>query len=159
MIVSIYTDGSADNSKGFGSYGFVAVFVNKGKNHIKKHSSGKYVDTTSNRMELKAIIKALEEAKTGFKFDIYSDSRYCIDSITKWLPNWYKNGEIHKKKNSELWERFLIVRKHHLLNKSVLNFAWVRGHNGNEFNEIADGLANKGRLDQTTQGVSCKKSN
>lgn len=157
MLISVYTDGSCEPQTGQGSYGYVITAKHRNKNHLKKHSSGKYVDTTNNRMELKAIIKALENIDPGHNIDIYSDSQYCINGINIWIFNWIKKNQLHKKQNAGLWGVLLKVRQHHIDNGSVLNFTWVRGHNGNEFNEMADKLANVGRLKMG--GINCKDNN
>lgn len=158
MIISVYTDGSSEPQTGTGSYGYLITAMFKGKQRIKKYSSRKYVDTTNNRMELKAIIKALESIETGYKIDIYSDSQYCVKGANEWLPGWLAKKKLHTKSNSELWERFLVAKRKHTNNGSNINLTWVRGHNGNELNEMADKLANVGRLSQQ-QPVSCKKNN
>lgn len=159
MIISVYTDGSCNNDIRIGSYGYVITAKFKGENYLRKHSSKKYKDTTNNRMELKAIIKALEKIDKGHTIDVYSDSKYCVDSINQWLIAWVKKNKLQDKQNSDLWSRFLTAREEHVTGGTTLNFTWVRGHNGNEFNEMADKLANVGRLDINDGGVSCKKNN
>jgi len=159
MLISVYTDGSCDNSKGIGSYGYVIMAKFKGENYLRKHSSKKYMDTTNNRMELKAIIKALESIDIGHNIDVYSDSKYCVDGINQWLDGWIKKGNLRDKMNFELWQRFRDVRKVHRDGGTTINVTWVRGHNGNEFNEMADKLANVGRLNIDDGGRNCKKLN
>lgn len=159
MLISVYTDGSCENEKGKGSFGYVITAKSNGKNHLKKYCSKKYFDTTNNRMELKAIIKALESIDVGHTIDVYSDSKYCIDSINMWLMGWVKKRKLQSKANSGLWERFLVIREKHIDGGTTLNFTWVRGHNGNEFNEMADKLANVGRMNIDDGGMSCKKGN
>lgn len=158
MLITVHTDGSCDNTTTLGSYGYVITAKYRGQNVMKKHSSVKYVDTTNNRMELKAIIKALESIDPGHKIDIYSDSQYCVNSINQWLINWVAKNKLHEKQNADLWNRFLQARELHVTQGSTLNFTWVRGHNGNTFNEMADKLAEAGRLSQQ-QPISCKQNN
>jgi len=159
MLISVYTDGSCDNTKGIGSFGYVITAKHRNKNHLKKYSSKKYVDTTNNRMELKAIIKAMESIDVGHNIDIYSDSKYCVDGINQWLDGWLRKGKLKSKMNYEIWERFMEIREKHRQGGTILNVTWVRGHNGNEFNEMADKLANVGRLNIDDGGKVCKKNN
>jgi ribonuclease HI len=106
--------------------------------HRKQLSQG-YRKTTNNRMELLAVIVALEKLKRKpSKAIVFSDSKYVVDAIEKdWLFNWEKKG-FAKKKNVDLWKRFLKVYRQH-----QVRFEWVKGHDGNEFNEICDKLAVK----------------
>ena len=158
MLISVYTDGSCHTGENTGSYGYVIIAKHNGKNVMRKYSSGKYQDTTNNRMELKAIIKCLENIDPGHNIDIYSDSQYCVKGANEWLRTWVKKGTLKDKQNTNLWKRFIEVRDAHKLGKTVINLTWVRGHNNNKFNEMADKLANVGRL-KPGVGVSCKKNN
>jgi ribonuclease HI len=130
--ITMYTDGAASGNPGPGGYGVVLI----SGNHRKDLSEG-YRMTTNNRMELLAVIVGLEALKTpGCEVTIYSDSKYVIDSVEKgWLQNWVKTS-FKKKKNADLWKRFLLVYKKH---KVVFN--WVKGHAGNPGNERCDFLA------------------
>jgi ribonuclease HI len=131
--VTIYTDGSAKGNPGQGGYGTVLI---SGGN-LKELSPG-YLLTTNNRMELLAVITGLEALNQKCKVNIYSDSKYVVDSVEKgWVFNWQKKGFISKK-NTDLWKRFLIVYSKH---KVKLN--WIKGHAGNKYNEICDQLAVK----------------
>ena len=130
--VTVYTDGGASGNPGPGGYGIVLL---SGKH--RKELSGGFRLTTNNRMELLAVIIALEALKyDGTDVTIYSDSKYVVDAVTKgWVFNWEKKN-FAKKKNPDLWERFLqIYPKHNV------EFVWVKGHAGNELNEVADRLA------------------
>lgn len=130
--ITIYTDGSAIGNPGPGGYGIVLM---SGK-HRKELSAG-FRKTTNNRMELLAVIVALETLKfEGSNVDIYTDSRYVADAVEKgWVFNWEKKG-FKKKKNKDLWLRFLkIYRKHNV------SFHWVKAHNNNKENERCDKLA------------------
>ena len=132
--ISIYTDGAAKGNPGPGGYGVVLL----AGIHRKELAQG-YRKTTNNRMELLAVIVALEKLKRKpSKAIVFSDSKYVVDSIEKgWLFNWEKKG-FAKKKNVDLWKRFLKVYRQH-----EVRFEWVKGHDGNEFNEVCDKLAVK----------------
>jgi len=133
-IIEIYTDGAAKGNPGNGGYGVYLRFGTK----IKELSQG-YRLTTNNRMELLAVIVALESLKTtSYPVRVTSDSKYVIDSITKgWVFNWVKKG-FAGKKNEDLWRRYLAISK-----SFKLEFVWVRGHNGHFENERCDALAVK----------------
>lgn len=131
-LIEIFTDGSAKGNPGKGGYG--AILRYKGK--VKELSRG-FRLTTNNRMELMALIVALENLKTNdIPVKVYSDSKYVLDSITKsWVFTWQKNG-FKGKKNADLWMRYLKLHP-----KFNLEFEWVRGHNGHPENERCDFLA------------------
>lgn len=130
--VTIYTDGGASGNPGPGGYGAVLL---SGKH--RKEMSGGFRMTTNNRMELLAVIIALEELKfKGTDVTIYSDSKYVVDAVSKgWVFNWVKKN-FKDKKNPDLWKRFLKIYSEH-----KVKFVWVKGHAGNELNEVADRLA------------------
>ena len=133
-MINIYTDGSSRGNPGPGGYGIVMLY----KGQRKELSQG-YRLTTNNRMELMAVIKALEALKND-KIDItiYSDSKYVVESIEKgWIWNWEKKN-FKKKLNSDLWKTFIPLYK-----KFKIKFKWVKGHSGNIENERCDELANK----------------
>lgn len=132
--VIIYTDGGASGNPGPGGYG--AVMIASGGKHYKE-LSGAFRMTTNNRMELMAVIVALETLKKeGTQVTIYSDSKYVVDAVTKkWVFGWVKK-KFKNKKNPDLWRRFLNVYDRH-----EVKFVWVKGHAGNEYNEVADKLA------------------
>ena len=132
--VNIYTDGSSLGNPGPGGYGLIMEWV--GKNLIKEFSKG-FTKTTNNRMELLAVITGLELLKKdGFDVIIYSDSKYVVDAIKKkWLFDWKKNN-FKKKKNIDLWKRFLNV-----YNKHNVKFEWIKGHSNHPQNERCDFLA------------------
>jgi ribonuclease HI len=130
--ITVYTDGAASGNPGPGGYG---VLLQSGK-HYKELSQG-YRLTTNNRMELLAVIVALEALKIPrSEVHIYTDSRYVCDAVEKgWLFDWEKN-RFKKKKNVDLWKRFLpIYRKH------KVHFHWVKGHADIPGNERCDKLA------------------
>ena len=132
--VNIYTDGSSIGNPGPGGYGLIMEWV--GKNLIKEFSKG-FIETTNNRMELLAVIIGLELLKKdGFNVVVFSDSKYVVDAVKKkWLFEWKKNN-FKKKKNVDLWKRFLIVYKKH-----NVKFEWIKGHNNHPQNERCDYLA------------------
>ena len=132
MSIIIYTDGSAKGNPGNGGYGIVMM----SGNHRKELSEG-FVLTTNNRMELLAVIVALESIKNpNESITIYSDSKYVVDAVEKkWLFEWEKK-QFKKKKNPDLWLRFLKIYRQHLV-----SFIWVKGHSNNKENERCDFLA------------------
>lgn len=131
-MIEIFTDGASSGNPGPGGYG---VILRSGS-HYKELSEG-FRKTTNNRMELLAVIKALEAIKKpGQQVIIYSDSKYVIDAIEKrWVHGWLQKG-FKDKKNKDLWLRYLELSKLH-----KINFVWVRGHNGHPENERCDQLA------------------
>lgn len=129
--ITIYTDGSAKGNPGNGGYGAVMM---SGK-HKKELSEG-FRLTTNNRMELLSVIVALESIKNPADVQVFSDSKYVVDSVEKgWVFGWQKKG-FKGKKNIDLWKRFLLIYPKH-----TIKFNWVKGHAGNEYNEICDTLA------------------
>ena len=131
-LINIYTDGAAKGNPGPGGYGVILEY----RGHIKELSVG-FQLTTNNRMELLAVIIGLEAIKeTGYKIVIFSDSKYVVDAVNKqWLFAWEKN-QYKKKKNPDLWKRFLRVYRQH-----KVTFKWVKGHAGHAQNERCDELA------------------
>ena len=134
--VQIYTDGACTGNPGKGGYGAVLIY---GEN--EKRISAGYRLTTNNRKELLAAVSALELLKTECRVTLYSDSKYLTDAINKgWIDSWKKNGWVKsdKKKvlNTDLWKRLDA-----LFQKHSVSLVWVKGHNGNEYNEICDEMA------------------
>ncbi len=129
--VIIYTDGASRGNPGPGGYGIVLKYGE----HRKELSQG-YKTTTNNRMELLGAIVALESLKKPCKITLYTDSKYVADPVNKgWIFSW-ENKKFTKKKNPELWKRFLKIYRQH-----DVNIQWVKGHNNNKENEICDQLA------------------
>jgi len=130
--ITIYTDGAAKGNPGNGGYGVVMM---SGK-HRKELSEG-FRLTTNNRMELLSVIVALESIKSSTaEVEVFSDSKYVVDSVEKgWVFGWQKKG-FKGKKNIDLWKRFLLIYPKH-----CVRFNWVKGHAGNLFNERCDVLA------------------
>lgn len=154
--VEIYTDGSCNQSSGRGfngGYGIVQVF---GDRH-KTIKSNTYSKTTIYKMELKAIIKALEETKPGFDIYLYSDFKNAIDFINDKLEHIMALGILNRYPEPELWRRFLDARREHIYNGSSLNFFWIRAHQGCKYNEMADKLA--GQAARGKEKVKCKTDN
>ena len=132
--IIVYTDGSSRGNPGPGGYGI--VMQKFGTDYLKEFSEG-FRKTTNNRMELLAVIVALEKIKKEKQHvHIYTDSKYVSESVEKkWVENWEKK-QFKNKKNPDLWTRFLkIYRKH------KVRFFWVKGHNNNPTNERCDFLA------------------
>tara|TARA_B110000305_G_scaffold65869_1_gene73672 strand:+ start:150 stop:575 length:426 start_codon:yes stop_codon:yes gene_type:complete len=134
-MIKIYTDGSCLNNPGDG--GWAAIINTNGE--IRK-ISGSVKDTTNNKMELMAPIKALQELKGNEQIEIYTDSQYVRLGITDWVHKWIKNNWLTSKKepvkNKELW-----VQLHKLNNSSDVKWIWVKAHAGNTLNEEVDLLA------------------
>jgi len=134
--VEIYTDGACSGNPGPGGYGAVIIY----KNQRREISQG-FKITTNNRMEILAVIEALKILNQPCNINLYSDSKYLIDAITKgWLDKWQKNNWHRNKKdlvlNIDLWKELL-----NLLELHNINFIWVKGHNSNKENEHCDFLA------------------
>jgi ribonuclease HI len=130
--IIIYTDGASSGNPGPGGYGVVLI---SGKHRLEKSEGFRL--TTNNRMELMAVIVGLEALKIpGSRVVIYTDSKYVADSVEKgWVFQW-ESRAFKKKKNPDLWIRFLkVYRKHNV------RFVWIRGHSNNIENEICDRLA------------------
>jgi|TARA_B100000959_G_scaffold199682_1_gene208918 ribonuclease HI len=133
-MIIIYTDGACKGNPGNGGYGVVLI----SKNYKKEFSSG-YRLTTNNRMELLSVIVALESLKNKDESVlVYSDSKYVVNAVEKkWVFSWEKKN-FGKKKNPDLWIRFLkVYRKHHV------RFEWVKGHSNIKENDRCDDLAVK----------------
>ncbi|RCK47713.1 ribonuclease H [Thalassospira profundimaris] len=134
-IVTIFTDGACSGNPGPGGWG--AILRYKG---VEKEMSGGETETTNNRMELMAAISALEAIKRPCQVEIYTDSSYVRDGITKWIFGWQKRGwkTADKKpvKNVELWQRLLDAARPH-----KIEWHWVKGHAGHPENERCDELA------------------
>lgn len=133
-MIQVYTDGSAKGNPGPGGYGVILRFNGK-----EKELSQGFRLTTNNRMELLAVITALESMKTNkYQIDLFSDSKYVVDAITKgWVFSWEKKN-FKGKKNVDLWKRYLKLHP-----KFKIKYHWVRGHSGHPENERCDELAVK----------------
>ncbi len=134
--VELFTDGACSGNPGPGGWG--AILRYKG---IEKELSGGEHETTNNRMEMMAVISGLEALNESCEVDLFTDSKYVCDSVTKgWVYSWQKNNwrKADKKPalNVDLWERMLV-----LLKKHKVTFHWLKGHNGHPENERCDKLA------------------
>ncbi len=132
-MVEIYTDGAARGNPGPGGYGVVLL----ANGHRKELSKG-FRRTTNNRMELMAVIAGLEVLKKqDLKITIYSDSKYVVESVEKgWVFQWNMKPDFAKKKNRDLWKRFLKLYEY-----QNIYFVWVKGHSTNKENNRCDILA------------------
>ena len=135
MTVAIYTDGACSGNPGPGGWGAVLLY-----GEHRREISGASADTTNNRMELTAAIRALEALKRPSDVALYTDSTYVKDGITRWLPGWkakgWRTASKSPVKNRDLWEALdALVQRHDV------SWHWVRGHAGNAENERADTLA------------------
>ena len=135
MTVAIYTDGACRGNPGPGGWGAVLLYGGH-----RREISGASGQTTNNRMELTAAIRALETLKRPSEVALYTDSTYVKDGITRWLPNWkargWRTAAKAPVKNRDLWEALdAIVGRHDV------TWHWVKGHAGNAENERADTLA------------------
>ena len=137
-LINIYADGGCRGNPGPGGWG---VLMQSGEN--SKELWGGEANTTNNRMELTAVIRALEALKRPTAARIHTDSQYVQKGISQWIHNWKRNGwrTADKKpvKNAELWQRLDELTKTH-----ELKWLWVKGHAGHPGNERADALANRG---------------
>ena len=134
--IEVFTDGACSGNPGAGGWGVILRY-----GEIEKELSGGEENTTNNRMELTAVIEALKALKKECDITIYTDSRYVMDGVQEWMPNWKLTGwkTTNKKspvKNVELWQ---ILDS--LLSKHKIKWVWVKGHNGHPENERVDKLA------------------
>ncbi|MDX5361203.1 MAG: ribonuclease HI [Alphaproteobacteria bacterium] len=136
--VTIFTDGACSGNPGPGGWGALLVH-DKGEREL----TGGEAQTTNNRMEMTAAIEALKALKRPCRVDLWTDSAYLRDGITKWLRRWKANGwktaEKKPVKNADLWQALEAEAARH-----DVHWHWVKGHAGHEGNERADALANAG---------------
>ena len=134
-MLKIWTDGSCLGNPGAGGWGFVAT----DGTHTAERSGGES-NTTNNRMELTAVIRALTAAKNHPELEIHTDSQYVKNGMLSWINNWKRNNwrTADKKpvKNQDLWQQL-----DELSSTKNIHWFWVRGHNGDEMNERVDLLA------------------
>lgn len=134
--IEIFTDGACRGNPGPGGWGAILRY-----NKIEKHLNGAEILTTNNRMELTAVIKALEALKKSCTIKVTTDSQYVRNGITEWINQWKKRNwhTSNKKpvKNVDLWQQLDTITKQH-----KISWHWVKGHNGHPENELADQLAN-----------------
>jgi ribonuclease HI len=134
-FVDIWTDGACSGNPGPGGWGAVMVYRD-----AEKLLSGGEAHTTNNRMELMGAISALEALSKPSKVRLHTDSQYVKNGITAWLKNWkrrgWKTADNKPVANADLWRRLETAETPH-----EVEWRWVRGHDGDEMNERADGLA------------------
>lgn len=137
-MLEIYTDGACRGNPGPGGWGAVLMYGDQ-----RKEIYGGEDNTTNNRMELLAAIKALASLNRDCDVTLYTDSQYVRKGITEWIMNWKKRGwrTAAKKpvKNADLWQEL-----DEQVSRHNIHWVWVKGHAGNEGNELADQLANRG---------------
>ncbi len=134
--VKIYTDGACLGNPGPGGWGALLVSASG----VEKELHGNHPQTTNNQMELQAVISALQALKRPCEVDLYSDSRYVLDGISQWLPNWKRNNwqTANRKpvKNKDYWQALDAEAARH-----DIHWHWVKGHAGHRENERVDALA------------------
>jgi ribonuclease HI len=144
--VVIHTDGACSGNPGPGGWGAVLHYADK-----EKELCGGDLQTTNNRMEMMAAIQALEALKKPCKVELHTDSTYVMKGISEWIHNWKRRGWLtaDKKpvKNDDLWKRLDQARLRH-----EVDWRWVKGHAGHEFNERADALARQGMTETLAAG-------
>ena len=139
--VTLYTDGACSGNPGKGGYGAILVYIDsKGIKHEKELSAG-YCNVTNNQMELLGVIVGLEALKKSAEVTVISDSKYVVDAFNNnWIEGWIKKGwktaSKSPVKNVKLWQRLLKAIEPH-----KVDFVWVKGHAGHEYNERCDTLA------------------
>ena len=134
--IEIFTDGACSGNPGAGGWGVILRYKD-----VEKEMSGGEKETTNNRMEMTAVINALKALKRPCNITIYTDSKYVLDGVNEWLPNWKRNGwkTSNKKsdvKNVDLWQEL-----DGLIPQHEIRWVWVKGHNGHPENERVDTLA------------------
>lgn len=143
--VTIYTDGACRGNPGPGGWGAVLQY-----GEHQRELYGAEPDTTNNRMELTAALRALEALREPCEIDLTTDSEYLRKGITEWLPGWkkrnWKTADRKPVKNADLWQALEQAAARHLV-----RWHWVKGHSGHNGNEQADMLANRG-IDELLKG-------
>ncbi len=136
--IQIYTDGACSGNPGPGGWGAVLIWKDQ-----RKTFQGGALDTTNNRMELQAVISALEQIKQNHPIEIYTDSVYVQQGMKSWIANWkannWQNSQRKAVKNQDLWQQLDKFNQ-----QFQISWHWVKGHNGHPLNEEADALARAG---------------
>ena len=140
-IIKIFTDGACKGNPGIGGWGALII-----ENGLETEIFGGSLNTTSNQMELKATIKALEFFSEQKEIELYTDSKYVKDGITDWINKWKINRWVNASKkpvkNASLWKEL-----DKLVSVHKVEWFWVKGHSNHRENDIADELANRGIRD------------
>ena len=136
-MITIYTDGACSGNPGKGGWGLIIIK----NNNIYEYYGGKD-QTTNNRMEMTAVIEGLNKYKKEDKL-VYTDSKYIINGVNKWLPKW-KNNDWKTSSNKNIKNKDLWLKLDNLLTIGSIKFYFVKGHSGNIYNERADKLAKYG---------------
>ncbi|MEE2774521.1 MAG: ribonuclease HI [Pseudomonadota bacterium] len=143
--ITIHTDGACSGNPGPGGWGAILTATENGTIISEKEIFGGDENTTNNRMELTAAIKALQALKKKTTLTLITDSKYLRDGMTIWLASWVKNNwkssQNKEIKNKDLWQDI-----HNLSQKHQISWNWVKGHDNHPGNERADYLARKGML-------------
>lgn len=139
--VVIYTDGASRGNPGPGGYGAVLTCATRDGGTASRELSAGYARTTNNRMELLAVIAALEALKSPCSVEVHSDSQYVVNAFNqRWIDGWkrkgWRNSQKQPVKNADLWKRLLSAMEPH-----EVTFRWVKGHAGHPLNERCDELA------------------
>jgi ribonuclease HI len=138
--IDIYTDGACKGNPGPGGWGVLLK-----SDGTEKELFGGELNTTNNRMEMMAVIQALEALKRPCKVNLFLDSKYVLQGITEWIVGWkargWRTASKEPVKNIELWQRLDAIVTH---GGHQIDWRWVKGHAGDPGNERADGLANRG---------------
>ncbi len=136
--IEIYTDGACRGNPGPGGWGALLIYGSR-----QKTLHGGEAETTNNRMELTAAIEALNALRSRSIVTLYTDSKYVMDGINEWMPNWkkrdWRTAARKPVKNKDLWQALDEAVERH-----DIDWRWVKGHDGNPGNEMADELANRG---------------
>ena len=135
-VLEIFTDGACSGNPGAGGWGAVLRYGS-----VEKELSGGESNTTNNRMELTAVIESLKALKKSCEIIICTDSKYVMDGVLEWMPNWKKNGWKTSNKKSPVKNLDLWLELDALLGKYSVKWTGVKGHNGHPENERADELA------------------
>ncbi len=146
-VVDAYTDGACSGNPGPGGWGALLRYEGK-----ERELCGGEPDTTNNRMELMAAIRALQALKRPVKVRLHTDSKYVKDGITAWLPRWkargWKTADKKPVKNVDLWQELEAA-----IGRHRVEFHWVKGHSGHPENERADELARRGLTESLARRV------
>jgi len=140
--VEIFTDGACKGNPGPGGWGAILRMTDSRGQIHEKELSGNDPATTNNRMEMTAAIRGLAALLEPCAVTLYTDSRYLIDGITRWVAGWQRNGWVNASKqpvrNADLWRELIDLVQHH-----KVRWQWVKGHAGHAENERVDALASQ----------------